>query len=48
MIPFRNPYFEGRSWVGLNLQFWWRRGWGRGVCFRELELAVLSVCESRS
>lgn len=48
VIPFRTPYFEGRSWVGLNLQFWWRRGWGRGVCFRELELAVLPVCESRS
>ena len=48
VILLRIPYFEGRSWVGLNLQFWWRRGWTRGVCFRELELAVLPVCESRS
>ena len=47
-IPLCTPYFEGRSWVGLNLPFWWRSGWGRGVCFRELELAVLPVCESRS
>lgn len=33
VIPSHNPRFGGGSWVGLNLQFWRWRGWGRGLLF---------------
>lgn len=47
VIPPASPYFGGRSWLGLNLWYWRRRGRDLGLLFSRA-LAGCPVCESRS